>query len=126
MCVLHAALICAVLACFAGWGQVSVDDEGRTGTAIRVEENVQRTIRAAEAQQVQDARELGCAKAASAKDATGFAVHNVIDRKRMTSAAYVGARHGVDNLDGLSVYRVSWDEGWALAKAGKVAVIAGC
>jgi hypothetical protein len=111
--------------CVMGLGTHKVDDEGRYGTQSQIQSNIRQSIAQAEEKMVNDSVALGCSVDPS-EGWGGFSVRNVVNFKRITDPKYIGSRHGVDNMDGLTVYRVSWDEGFALSKQGLVAVIAGC
>jgi hypothetical protein len=120
-----AILPALAMACFMGFGVVHYDEEGRTGTKAQVEQNIKATIAEATAKQESDAKALGCSVDPS-QGWGGFAVVNVVDPGQFTNPKYFNTRHGVDNMDTMTVYRVSFDEGWKLSKAGEIRVVSGC
>ena len=112
------------LACFAGLGTTAYGIGGYVSPGEHFAQQ-ERMVAKVSAEQTADAAALGCT--VEGKDGFGgFAVRNYVDMDDALNPKYFGSRHGVDNGDALSVYRVTFDEGYALAKAGTVVVVAGC
>jgi hypothetical protein len=77
-----------------------------------------------ESTQRAQAKALGCTKAPGSKDAVGYAVNNNV--RHADELLISGMRHGVDNSDVVSIYRVSVAEAWQLASEGRVWIRYAC
>ena len=122
---LTAVLPSLALAALAGLGTTAYEIGGYVSPGEQFAQQ-EKMFADVAAEQSAAAKALGCALPASSQASTGYAVRNVIDRKRLLDPAYTGSRNGVDNGDSVTPYRVPVDKAWELANDGRVAVIAGC